>query len=186
MKLRYLLTLSLTYLTTYCVAYGAEIHQIKVPNLIATAQQLNSTGVITVQSDTHRFVYLKISNDHIDKLYPILKDNLPYLMRNCLRKDDNIVGAHITLFEPESITPELWSKLQPLIGKSFSFTPQAAYLLFMRKVSHQETMNQIWFIISVNAPQLTQALSKIDPNDHFLNQMHYSVAINTHINGHCY
>ncbi len=185
MKLIYLLTL-LDWLFSFCgLTQAAEVHSIKIPNLISTAKELNNTGIIEVQSSENRFVYLKISNDHIDKLYPILKNDLPFIMRECLRKDNNVIGAHITLFEPENMTPVLWAKVQLLLGKKFDFTPEDPELLFIRKIKQNKNINQVWFVMSVSSPELYKALIKIDPNNPYFKQLHYSIALSTHVNGHC-
>ena len=175
----------------FCViqsyAQSTNVHPIQVPGLITTANQLNNTGMVKQQSSTHHYIYLAISADHIDKLYPILKNNLPFIMKHCLRKDRNTIGAHITLYEPENINPAMWTKIQKLLlGKSFKFTAKGANILFMKKRKGREYVYETWYVINVSAPKLKQTLEMIDPNDPYIKDLHYSIAVSRRIQGRCY
>jgi hypothetical protein len=170
----------------YTYADSTDVHPIIIPGLLSTAKQLDNTGTVEEQSPTHRYIYLKLSQEHVDKLYPLLKNDLPFVMRNCLRKDKNQIGAHITLFEPENITPEMWPKVKALLGKQFSFTVKKVNIIFMKKMKGKDAVRETWFTISLDAPELKAALEAISPNDPYFQDLHYSIAISRRLKGRCY
>lgn len=120
------------------------------PALLAAAAQLPATG--TLRQEDNGFVYLKVSDDFVNKLYPLLNDKTLY-------KDRNRNGAHITLITPANITKYNVPPITEL-GSEYPFKIEALYKITMRKCQKGQGFDKTWYVLHVDAPELMSLLNK--------------------------
>ncbi len=94
------------------------VHHIK-----QMSKKFSHVGTIETTSDG--FVYVKISQDYINNLYPLIIKKISKSQAQCLHPNENIVGAHISLFYPHTHSK---NKIKSLLGKKIYFTLKEGFL----------------------------------------------------------
>lgn len=70
-----------------------------------------------MQREKDGFIYLKISEEYLDKLFPILEE----IVGEKLVKGSSLVGAHVSVIRPAIGEPALWNI--PELGSIIEFEP---------------------------------------------------------------
>ncbi len=156
--------------------FHPDITIINTPEIINMAKKIPSDGILMTTPDG--FVYLKVSNDYIKKLYPLL---LPYLSneeKKCIDTANIVSGSHISVFYPKDRIKHLTT-----IGKNYSFTiKNVKKVSFTKLINHQKT-KVTWYVISITVPELEQYIKKYNKDK----SLHISIAEDKRLvsNGQC-
>lgn len=139
--------------------------------LFNVANTLPTKGVLAVSKKG--FVYLKVSDEYSNILYPMLLKRLPASETKCLQKA-NDAGNHITLFYPHTLSPEVLNSLP--IGKEFNFHINKIEKIVVKKYWHQKLNTKIWFVITVDSPELLSLMTGIAKTKLHTTPFHISFA----------
>lgn len=124
-----------------------KLTQIEHPKLIIYAKtQLENKGVLQC-TQKEPYCYLKIDNDFIHQLYPLLpkmKVSIPNYFNF-----PGAVGAHISVIYNEEMQQEL---LINELGESFNFSAEGLYSV--------EVFNKKLIFLSVHSPDLARIRKK--------------------------
>lgn len=97
---------------------GGEIERIDHPAITEILNELPHYGVLR-QRETDGFIYLKVSEEYLDKLFEVLKEI--YGDDVDLKKGSSLVGAHASVIRPAIGEPTFWNI--PELNKTFEFSP---------------------------------------------------------------
>lgn len=125
--------------------YAARIKVLDNPALIKAAESLPQQGVL--KQDPNGYVYLAVSPDYINKLYPLLA------IAN-VNKNDAPVGVHISVFYPKEAHRRHVRDL-PEVGKTFNFKITGFSRIEVKRCVNADDGNRIWYVLTVDAPELT-------------------------------
>lgn len=149
---------------TACFYADHNYETIENPTVLEYAiRQLPHTGVLTQHSDG--FVYLKVDNDYIHVLFPMLRAHgfhkPPYFRR------PGAVGAHISVMYKDEIP---YHKPIAEIGKVFTFTPTKLALVRVKGRTQ-------YIILEIQSPELEELRKKYGLSPYLKNHaFHISIA----------
>lgn len=114
-----------------------HIVSLKLPQIINAAQHLLSKG--NTQKTENNFFYLKINDDYIHQLFPLLEDER-------IKKPDYFgeksVGAHITIIYPEE-------------NKNINAHDlQQEHNFFVKDIVTAEIGKKIYYVLLIESPSL--------------------------------
>ena len=144
------------------------VQAINYPRIMTAGNLLPKTGFL---SKSGTMVILKVSDNYIRTLYPLLNEYLTQDEKRCLRPSPLHTGGHITLFK----SPKLWTVP---IG-TYDFTPNGIVKEIVIKKKRHLTIHETWYEVSVSSPELDRSFSDlINPN-----HLHISIAVSKYIEG---
>ncbi|MGL5741507.1 MAG: hypothetical protein ACRCXC_02605 [Legionella sp.] len=142
------------------------------PELLQAAKLLPAQGTLQVSDEC--YVYLKISDDYVNVLYPILLKHSAAKDAPCLVPDRNSLGGHIILFYADSLD---LGKLQTLpIGKTFDFQIEKIEKVTTKKRWHQQEEKRVWYVLLINYPTLASTVKQIASSKTYKKTFHISIA----------
>ena len=96
---------------------AAEVEPIEHPAIAEILQELPHEGIL-MQRESDGFIYLKVSEEYLDSLFPILQE---IYGDEGLVKGSSRVGAHCSVIRPAIGEPVFWDIAE--LGQTFDFTP---------------------------------------------------------------
>ncbi|KTD11874.1 hypothetical protein Lgra_1332 [Legionella gratiana] len=151
------------------------------PDLLNTARTLSAQGTLEVTKDG--YVYLKVSNDYLTVLYPILVRHAEAEDIPCIAPAKSPVGSHVTVFYSGELNPEQIKSLP--IGTTFQFQIKEVEKVSNTKHWHHKSEKVIWYVLLIEAPELSARLKPLQWNRRF-HSFHISIAReNFDANGFC-
>ncbi|QEY53094.1 hypothetical protein [Legionella longbeachae] len=151
------------------------------PALLSTAQSLPTQGTLEVTKNG--YVYLKVSNDYLNALYPILIQHTEGKDASCIEPAKSPVGSHITVFYAGQLSPEQIKSLP--IGNTFHFQIKELEMVNRTKYRHHQSEKVIWYVLLIDSPELSSRLKPLITIRQF-GSFHISIAReNFDANGFC-
>ncbi|WP_058464286.1 hypothetical protein [Legionella cincinnatiensis] len=151
------------------------------PALLSTARSLSTQGTLDVTKEG--YVYLKVSNDYLNVLYPILIQHAEEKDAPCIVPAKSPVGSHITVFYAGQLSPEQIKSLP--IGKTFNFQIKEIEIVNKTKHWHHQPEKVIWYVLLIDSPELSSRLKPLITIRQF-RSFHISIAReNFDSNGFC-
>ncbi len=150
-------------ITPWAASFADEVAIVHNREIMRHVQLLPHTGVL--MQDERRFVYLKIDDQYLYDLFPLIKDEgfiLPAFFRDC-----EGIGAHIAVMDAAETKglPKITE-----LGQSFPFTPKC-----LVKV---QVGRKIYLVLQVDSPELKRLRKKYGlrclPKGH---QFHITLAV---------
>jgi hypothetical protein len=182
--IRKLFLLSLLIFPWY--AYGNYYHEVDLlnfPNVLNAAQKLPKTG--TLQKGQDDFIYLKVSDDYSNKLYPLLLNYLSAQEQKCLMADHDIIGEHITLSDYQALSSQQLKSLP--MGKTFSFKVVSLYRVIIVNSFYEKADKTVWYVLGIKSAELSKFLKQHFPSARDITKLHISIAAAKYkSNGACY
>ena len=96
--------------------WSAQVEMIEHPDIPVILQELSHQGVLK-QRDSDGFIYLKVSDEYLDRLFVCLTE----IYGEDLVKGSSLVGAHVSVIRP-SIGEPVFRNI-PELNQSFEFEP---------------------------------------------------------------
>jgi hypothetical protein len=144
------------------------IKKTNFPKVITKTQTLPDEGFLS-QHDS--IIILKVSDDYIHLLYPLLDEYLDPLTKKCLRPSPLRIGGHVTLFKKTGLTLNIKQK--------YHFNLKGAVEETVIKKFHKLTIHETWYEIAITSPELVTAFQgQINPD-----RLHISIAVSKYIEG---
>ncbi|KTD57201.1 hypothetical protein Lsai_1805 [Legionella sainthelensi] len=151
------------------------------PALLSTARSLPTQGTLEVTKEG--YVYLKVSNDYLNVLYPILIQHAEEKDTPCIMPAKSSVGSHVTVFYAGQLSPEQIQSLP--IGNTFNFQIKEIEMVNKTKYWHNQPEKVIWYVLLIDSPDLSSRLKSLITLRHF-RSFHISIAReNFDTNGFC-
>lgn len=140
-------------------------------DLLNAAKSLPTEGQLEVTGEG--YVYLKVSDDYINILYPIIVKHADTKDAPCIAPVRNPVGTHVTLFYGGTLSSDEINSLP--IGKKFNFQVKEIDKVNRIKRWHQQPEKVIWYVISIDSPALSSSLKPLMMTRHY-KSFHISIA----------
>lgn len=123
-----------------------EPQKLKIKNLYKHLKGTTNTGYLykRVDSDGNPYIYLKVSEVFIEKLFPLIKE---YSTK--IEKGSSEIGAHISVIRP-SMGDKMSPKVNQYLGKQVSFVPT---FIATVEPDHDLQWERVWFLV-VKSPEL--------------------------------
>ena len=109
-------TLILAFSSLYLPLLSGTIEPIEHPGITAVLNELSHHGVL-MQRERDGFIYLKVSEEYLDKLFVILQE----IYGDDLIKGSSLVGAHVSVIRPSIGEPAFWGISE--LNNTFEFSP---------------------------------------------------------------
>ncbi len=139
-------------------------------DLVKEARKIYSCGVLQMKNN---FLYLKTSEDYIQKLYPLLMQNLKKFDKKCLSKEKGKIGSHITFIAELENRDRAKIELQ----KEYCFKINNLIKFnFMKNnlLDTKEPVREEWYGIRISSPEIEKIMKSIDLR--FKRPLHISIA----------
>jgi|GEM_PF-1474495 hypothetical protein len=150
------MTLGLLLLLAVFPAFSkTQVLTLDLPQVLRHAKQLPSQGVVQKQGN---YIYLKVSNQYLLKLYPQLLAGLKN--QRCVKMSRDSVGAHMTIIDHRSLDREAMQSVNALLNKTFDFRVTKIYKVTFHFERHQHRYTRAYYVVKVVAPALMQALKQ--------------------------
>jgi hypothetical protein len=127
------------------------------PDLLNAAKSLSTEGQLKVTKQG--YVYLKVSDDYIKILYPILVQHEDAKDAPCIAPARSPIGTHITLFYEGALSLDEINSLP--LGKTFKFQVKEIEKVNQMKLWHQLPEKLIWYVIVIDSPELSSNLKPL-------------------------
>lgn len=138
------------------------------PTLIGDAQKLPSEGKI--MQNNEYFIYLKVSENYIALLYPMLLNSLNSEDKRCLQPPPSDEGAHISL--------AAYTKLLPPNKNIYAYKVTGLYKVTFKKHENGQYLTETWYALKVSlSPELAKLIEKMNPSRNNIQQAHISIAV---------
>jgi hypothetical protein len=163
----------LIFLLVSCSNNNAPIvTTINNPTLLNAAKSLSAQGKLEVAEDG--FVYLKVSDDYLNVLYPIVVRYADTKDAPCIVPASNDIGSHITLFYAGDLGPDEIKSLP--IDKTFNFQVKEVEMITTKKRWHQKLEKIIWYVVTIDSPTLSSSIKPLTMNRRYRRSLHISIA----------
>ncbi len=150
------------------IIFFGDVQSIHFPMIMEDAKALPTTGILNKKG---KMVTLKVSDNYINQLYPVLARYLSAVEKKCLRPSSLTIGGHITLFKSQRA-------LLP-IGKSYHFDLNGMIKETVIRTKYHLIVYETWYELSVSSSGLNQSfLHHINPD-----RLHISIAVARSIAG---
>jgi hypothetical protein len=138
------------------------------PALYLKAKELPTTGFLQAHGSIHR---LKVSDNFILKLYPLLQAQLPQDEKKCLQPSPLSSGGHITLVGLHVPKEQLEAV--------YSFNIIGLFREVRVKKFYFFSVREVWYELVVNSPALLKTFKQISNRD----ILHISIGVTKKIEG---
>lgn len=145
------------------IAYDAYMTA-NYSELLSAAQSLPTTGFLTAD-----FRMIKVSDDYINKLYPILLSSLREEEKKCLRPSSAEKGGHISLWG-DPIT-----KVFP--GQNYNFSANGILREVRIKKYSIYSVKETWYEVNIHSADITENFKET------IYPMHISIGVSKKIIG---